>query len=50
MFSLTLMSKGEKRCGHATVGGLSRTDQPFRVSIIGVRDMRNREAPLLLGP
>jgi hypothetical protein len=34
MFSLTLMSKGEKRCGlDATVGGLSRIVQPFRVSI-----------------
>jgi hypothetical protein len=34
MFSLTLMSKGEKRSGpDATVGGLSRTEQPFRVSI-----------------
>jgi hypothetical protein len=34
MFSLTLMSKGEKRCGlDATVGGLSRTVQPFRVAI-----------------
>jgi hypothetical protein len=34
MFSLTLMSKGEKRCGlDATVGGLSRTVQSFRVSI-----------------
>jgi hypothetical protein len=34
MFSLTLMSKGEKRCGlDATVGGLSRTMQSFRVSI-----------------
>jgi hypothetical protein len=34
MFSLTLMSKGEKRCGlDATVGGLRRTVQSFRVSI-----------------
>jgi hypothetical protein len=34
MFSLTLMSKGEKRCGlDATVGGLRRIVQPFRVSI-----------------
>jgi hypothetical protein len=33
-FSLTLMSKGEKRCGlDATVGGLSRIVQPFRVAI-----------------
>jgi hypothetical protein len=34
MFSLTLMSKGEKRCGlDATVGGLRRIVQPFRVAI-----------------
>jgi hypothetical protein len=34
MFSLTLMSKGEKRCGlNATVGGLRRIVQSFRVSI-----------------
>jgi hypothetical protein len=34
MFSLTLMSKGEKRSGlDATVGGPSRIVQPFRVSI-----------------
>jgi hypothetical protein len=34
MFSLTLMSKGEKRCGlDATVGGLSRIVQSFRVAI-----------------
>jgi hypothetical protein len=34
MFSLTLMSKGEKRCGlDATVGGISRIVQPFRVAI-----------------
>jgi hypothetical protein len=34
MFSLTLMSKGEKRCVlDATVGDLSRTVQSFRVSI-----------------
>jgi hypothetical protein len=33
MVSLTLMSKGEKRCGHDTVGGLSRIVHPFRVSI-----------------
>ena len=34
MFSLKLMSKGEKRCGlDATVGGLSRTMQSFRVAI-----------------
>jgi hypothetical protein len=34
MFSLTLMSKGEKRCLlDATVGDLSRTVQSFRVSI-----------------
>jgi hypothetical protein len=33
MFSLTLMSKGDKRCGHATIGGLSRIVQSFRVSI-----------------
>ena len=34
MFSLTLMSKGEKRCGlDATVGGLSRTVKSFKVSI-----------------
>jgi hypothetical protein len=34
MFSLTLMSKGEKRCGlDATVEGLSRTMQSLRVAI-----------------
>jgi hypothetical protein len=34
MFSLTLMSKGGKRCGlDAIVGGLSRTVEPFRVAI-----------------
>jgi hypothetical protein len=34
MFSLTLMSKGEKRSGlDAIVGGPSRIVQPFRVSI-----------------
>jgi hypothetical protein len=34
MFSLTLMSKGEKRCAlDARVGGLIRTVYPFRVSI-----------------
>jgi hypothetical protein len=34
MFSLTLMSKGEKRCVmDATVGDLSRIVQSFRVSI-----------------
>jgi hypothetical protein len=34
MFSLALMSKGEKRCGlDAIVGGISRTMQPFRVAI-----------------
>jgi hypothetical protein len=33
MFSLTLMSKGEKRCDQPTVGGLSRIVQPFRVAI-----------------
>jgi hypothetical protein len=34
MFSLTLMSKGEKRCGlDAIVGGISRIVQPFMVSI-----------------
>jgi hypothetical protein len=34
MFSLTLMSKGEKRSGlDATIGGQSRIVQPFRVSI-----------------
>jgi hypothetical protein len=34
MFYLTLMSKGEKRCGlDVTVGGLSRIVQSFRVSI-----------------
>jgi hypothetical protein len=34
MFSLTLMSKGEKRSGlDATVGDLRRIVQPFRVSI-----------------
>jgi hypothetical protein len=34
MFSLTLMSKGEKRCGlDPTVGGLRRIVQPFRVAI-----------------
>jgi hypothetical protein len=34
MFSLTLMSKGEKRCVmDATVGDLSRTMQYFRVGI-----------------
>jgi hypothetical protein len=27
------MSKGDKRCGHATIGGLSRIVQSFRVSI-----------------
>jgi hypothetical protein len=32
MFSLTLMSKGEKRCG-CLVGGLRRIVQSFRVSI-----------------
>jgi hypothetical protein len=34
MFSLTLMSKGEKRSGlDATVGGPSRLAQPLRVAI-----------------
>jgi hypothetical protein len=34
MFSLTLMTKGEKRSGlDATIGGSSRIAQPFRVSI-----------------
>ena len=32
MFSLTLMLKGEKRSGHATVGGLSRIVESFRVA------------------
>jgi hypothetical protein len=34
MFSLTLMSKGEKTCGlDATVAGLTRIVNPFRVAI-----------------
>jgi hypothetical protein len=34
MFSLKFMSKGKKMCGlDATVGGLRRIVQPFRVSI-----------------
>jgi hypothetical protein len=34
MFSLKLMSKGEKRCCvDATVGGLRRIVHPFRVAI-----------------
>jgi hypothetical protein len=34
MFSLTLMSKGEKRSGsNAIVGGLSKIVQSFRVAI-----------------
>jgi hypothetical protein len=34
MFSLALMSKGDKTCGlDTTVGGLSRTMQSFRVAI-----------------
>jgi hypothetical protein len=34
MFSLTLISKGEKRCGlDPTVEGISKIVQPFRVAI-----------------